>query len=140
MEWAEEHIKQVEGWLTENVRVYSAPKEVTITRLIYDENKREGTFDLYFDQQKIDERIGFMFEMAKKPYLIFPVYESPLGAPASYSQIDITYGTKMAIIKAVYRAYMELKESSNQELSENTYSETVTFRKKIGLRTFDTSF
>lgn len=120
-----EHIEQVTQWLDEHVRVYEEPETVTVTNLTFDKLKRKGTFSVYLSDCKLDEEIGFRFEVAKKPMLSFPMYYSPMGAPASYAQYNLTYATKLAIIKAVYRAYQAMLEISEQDVFDQSFSEPI---------------
>lgn len=104
-----QHIKQVQTWLDENVRVYPQPKTVTVCEVTYNPENRNGNFSVYLDDIKLEEEIGYWFDVGKKPNLSIPMYHSPLGAPASFEQYELSYNTQLAIIKAVYALWQKFQ-------------------------------
>lgn len=108
----DDHLEVVKKFLDENVKVYPQPKKVKVANLTYDPSTRSGEFDCYLDEELMDVSLEYYFELGKNPHLRLPMFYSPCGAPASYSQIELTWKTRNAILKAVEELY--LKNFGNQ--------------------------
>ena len=52
-----DQIKEVEGWLSENVRVFDEPNTVTLSQFDIDWHRFSGSFCLSLDETVIEERI-----------------------------------------------------------------------------------
>ena len=95
------HVDAVMSWLKDNVKVYSNPKLVVLSNFIVDWDSASGSFDLTIDGDLLEDRINFAPELSGKSTLYFPVFNSPLGAPASYGKYDIHWQVENLILKAV---------------------------------------
>lgn len=91
--------KMLEQWLNENVQVFTTPQKIKLSEFQIDWKKLSGSFNLSLDGVSAKERVGFSPEVSGKPSLNFPIYHSPLGVPASYSVIEITWETEYCILK-----------------------------------------
>ncbi len=105
----EEHIKQVGEWLDKNVQKFAEPKTVTLFDFEVDWEEFSGSFRLSLDNVVLKERIRFGLEASGKVIFYRPMFHSPLGAPCSYSAIDITPKTEVAITKALREAIPRVK-------------------------------
>lgn len=95
------HIEAVNLWLKDNVQVYSNPKLIVLSNFIVDWSSASGSFELAIDGVLLDDRIKFAPEMSGKSTLYYPVFNSPLGAPASYGKYEIHWQVQNLILKAV---------------------------------------
>ncbi len=91
--------EMVQEWLNDNVQVFSTPQKIKLSEFQVDWEKLSGSFNLTLDDVSAKERIEFSPEVSGKPSLNFPMYHSPLGVPASYSVIKITWETEYCILK-----------------------------------------
>ena len=80
----DEHIKQVQAWLDENVLVYKIPGIVSLSDFEIDWDTLDGSMQLSFDGVALPDR--FRMSLNDNGYMTYwtPCYHSPLGAPASY--------------------------------------------------------
>lgn len=89
----------LQEWLNEHVQVFTTPQKIKLCNFDVDWEKLSGSFNLSLDGVLAKERIRFSPEESGKPSLNFPMYHSPLGVPASYSVIEITWETEYCILK-----------------------------------------
>lgn len=89
----QEHIRKVQDWLDENVRVYETPETVTVCEFVRKLGAYSGSFHLRLDDVALAESFSFGLGNDGRPELFFPVFHSPLGAPASYSAVRLTQET-----------------------------------------------
>ena len=92
-----EHVKKVQEWLEENVESFPTPGTVTLSAFQIDADRYSGSFFVSLDGNKIPDRFRFGLGSNGKPELFFPMFHSPLGAPASYAAVELTYKTETAI-------------------------------------------
>lgn len=104
-----EHVKQVSRWLDENVMSYPTPRAVTLSDFEVDWGEMCGWFCLTMDGRRVPDR--FRLSLAQNGWMQFhpPMFCSPLGAPASYSAVDLTDETKMVIGEALKSVFPRLK-------------------------------
>jgi hypothetical protein len=92
-----EHMAQVEAWLNENVTQYLTPEKVTLSDFQLDWVKVTGSFVLEFDDATVGDRFKLSLGDNGRLKLSMPVFNSPLGAPASYAAVEFTDDTRDAI-------------------------------------------
>ncbi len=97
----EQHVEQVRQWLENNVQVIAEPKSVILSGFSVDWERFSGDFSVSFDAVAVDERFSFGIDQSGKTQLYFPMFNSPLGAPASYAAIKLNDKTETAIIKGL---------------------------------------
>jgi len=109
------HIDQVRDWLKENVLTYENVLAVTLYGFVIPESKTRGvysgSFKVKFDQQEcpFDFTFSIGSDAVGKPVYCTPTFHSPLGAPASYSAINIPKETQEAIAKALGDIFPSVK-------------------------------
>jgi len=103
------HVERVREWLEENIQVFPEPVSVTLSDFSVDWNNFRGDFLVSFDSVAASERFKFALELNGKVALYFPMFHSPLGAPASYAAVRITYATHQAILKGLHETFPRLK-------------------------------
>ena len=126
----EKKIEEVWQWLSDNVTVIPEPKEVTLHRFDNDWEHWCGSFRVAFDNFTLLST--FQYSLDLTGYTIFsgPVFVSPLGAPASYSAVEMTDNTSKAILEALKLTFPKLKPcGKNRETGlEITYHSPITDR------------
>ena len=93
----QDHIKQVQQWLDKNVKVFATPDSVTLSAFRVESGRYSGSFDVCLDGVRVPERFRFGLGSNGKPEVYFPMFHSPLGAPASYAAVELTGETGKAI-------------------------------------------
>ena len=73
-----------------------------------DWEKFSGDFQVSFDNLLLKERINFGLEASGKTKFYYPMFHSPLGAPASYGAIEMSHKTEEAIIKGLHETLPRL--------------------------------
>ena len=73
----EEHIKEVEEWLKENVKVYGDPASITLSQFEVDWEEFRGSFVLALDDDVIEERMRFFLLPEGRVRFISPMFHSP---------------------------------------------------------------
>ena len=96
-----DQVEEVEGWLSENVRVFDEPNTVTLSQFDVDWHRFSGSFCLSLDETVIEERISFSVGADGTASYSLPMFHSPLGAPASYNAYEFSKNTRLAISKAL---------------------------------------
>ena len=123
----EEHIKAVWKWLDENVQVFETPQSVTVSNFQIKTSRFSGSFDVHLDDVKLSERFSFGLGAHGKPDLFFPMFHSPLGAPASYVAIELTPQTTSAIKELLADVLPKMKALGlNRETGELIFHTTHT--------------
>lgn len=104
-----EHIKEVSRWLDENVVSYPTPRTITLSGFEIDWNHMSGRFYVSFDSKRIED--PFRLSLAQNGWVQFhpPMFTSPLGAPASYSVVELTDETVVALTKALRSVFPRFK-------------------------------
>lgn len=92
-------IKLLQEWLNENVQVFPTPQKIKLSNFEVDWKTLSGTFNMTLDGVFISESMRFSPEASGKPTLYYPMVHSPLGVPASYSLLQITWETEYCILK-----------------------------------------
>ena len=119
------HIEQVRQWLEKNVRHYPTPRKVTLSAFEIDWYGASGSFRVDFDGVQLPERLTFGLEASGKTHFYEPMFHSPLGAPASYSAIEITHKTAKAILKGLHDTIPRLTGCGiDRETGERIYFDT----------------
>jgi len=103
------HVERVREWLEENIQVFPEPVSVTLSDFSVDWDNFRGDFLVSFDLIEASERFKFALELNGKVALYFPMFHSPLGAPASYAAVRITHATHQAILKGLHETFPRLK-------------------------------
>ena len=97
----DQHVKEVESWLKDNVKMFDEPKTVTLSRFDIDWQQFRGSFSLALDETAIKEKISFSLNAEGTVSFSLPMFHSPLGAPASYSAYEFSKKTRLAISNAL---------------------------------------
>jgi len=116
-EWLEkrpeikQHIQEIRSWLKKNVEVHPVSQEITLYDFELEVPRQEiqGSFNLLFGEFKCGRRINFSFGENGKASMGMPMFHSPLGAPCSYSAIDISHTEEKAINHALNYIFPRLK-------------------------------
>jgi hypothetical protein len=104
-----EHIKEVSRWLDENVVSYPTPRTITLANFEIDWSQLSGRFYVSLDDQFIED--PFRLSLAQNGWVQFhpPMFTSPLGAPASYSTVELSNDTGEAINNALRSIFPRFK-------------------------------
>jgi hypothetical protein len=105
----EERSKQVSEWLKRNVKTYETPSEITLFNFSVDAVEYEGRFSIKLDDLQVEGDFNFGLSGNGKPEIYFPIFHSPMGAPASYSAVELTHETKSAILGALAEVLPKVK-------------------------------
>ncbi len=90
-EHIKQHLEEIRVWLDENVIVYDNVKSVTMHKFEIDWDKLNGLFCISVNGEECDMPFRFScLTVTGKPEIYRPMFHSPLGAPASYTAIDIS--------------------------------------------------
>jgi len=93
----------VQNWLAENVRVVTHANELTLCDFTYNPKNDSGEFAIRVDGELLDGRWRFWLDGADGwPTVGPPMFTSPLGAPASYTAIELS-GELNAAMRAKMR-------------------------------------
>ena len=90
-EYEANRLKELKLWLAKNVIDIPVPQEVTLFDFEINWSKWSGDFKVRFDEFECQDTFGLAMEMTGFPKFYFPMFTSPLGVPASYRAIEITY-------------------------------------------------
>ena len=94
-------LRDLNAWLDANVVHYPEPKNITLSHFEVDWDELCGNFALSLDSTTVEPRIRF--SLGSNGFMEFwaPVFQSPLGVPASYAMFEITDATQRAIENAL---------------------------------------
>lgn len=115
-----QHIEEVMHWLEENVEVFPEPEKVTLSEFSVNWEDFSGEFRVAFDSVVLSEKLRFGLEVSGKTRFYLPMFHSPLGAPASYSAVEISDKTHAAILKGLRETIPRVKGAG---LDRNTGKE-----------------
>jgi len=93
----DDHLQAVQKWLRDNVLAYETPTAVEVSDFQLGANGFSGSFQVTLDGKKLPVPFSFGLGDNGKPALHFPMFCSPLGAPASYEAVELTDETTLAI-------------------------------------------
>lgn len=97
----EDHIQAVNEWLKENVRVYPTPSDITLRQFQLNPKTLDGRAFVLLGNDGAGEALSlWMSETGWLTYSL-PLFQSPLGAPASYGAIKLSDDTRSAVDSAV---------------------------------------
>ena len=86
-----DRLTMVQNWLAENVRVVTHANELTLCDFTYNPKNDSGEFAIRVDGELLDGRWRFWLDGADGwPTVGPPMFTSPLGAPASYTAIELS--------------------------------------------------
>ena len=86
-----DRLTMVQNWLEENVRVVTHANELTLCDFSYNPKNYGGEFAIRVDGELLDGRWHFWLYGADGwPTVSPPMFTSPLGAPASYTAIELS--------------------------------------------------
>jgi len=107
----ERNIERVKEWLDENVQVFPEPKSVTLSDFTVSWRKDDfsGSFRVSLDTNAITDKFQFHLQASGKTTFNPPIFHSPLGAPASYSAVELTDKTNRAILKGLHDTFPRLE-------------------------------
>ena len=115
-------IEEVMQWLSDNVTVIPEPKEITLNRFDCNWKDWNGSFRVSFDNFTLLR--NFQYGLDLTGYTVFsePGFTSPLGAPATYSAVEMTDNTSKAILEGLKLTFPKLKPCGKilGEMSGNT--------------------
>ena len=107
--WVRTHLEQVSDWLDQNVKHYPSPKKVTLSNFDVDWDELSGTLRIALDDIPLEEEFRFGLEASGRVQLYFPMFHSPLGAPASYPKVELTDETRQAILSGLHQTIPRIK-------------------------------
>lgn len=109
MDRIDEHLKLVSTWLDENVITYQEPKVISLVEFDFNWERMSGSFCLLLDDHRIADL--FQLTLSQNGLMQFhpPMFHSPLGAPASYSALNLTSATEEAISNALREIFPKLR-------------------------------
>jgi hypothetical protein len=93
----ENRVKKVNEWFERNVKTYRTPAEMILFNFSIDAQNYAGRFSIKLDGVEIQEKFRFGLGGNGEPEIFFPVFHSPMGAPASYPAVELTGETRNAI-------------------------------------------
>jgi hypothetical protein len=98
-------LRDLNAWLDANVVHYPEPKNITLSHFEIDWDELRGNFVLALDSTIIEPKIRF--SLGSNGFMDFwaPIFQSPLGVPASYAMFEITEPTTKAIEKALKETF-----------------------------------
>lgn len=100
-----EHIKKVHEWVAENRQTFSTPKTIVMDEIEFDWRYFSGSFSLKLDNIKIDEKFDFSLGIDGMYHHSTPMFTSPLGAPASFTAIELSKETHAAITNSLNQIF-----------------------------------
>jgi hypothetical protein len=103
-----EHLKLVSQWLDENVVSYPEPKSISLLEFDFNWERMTGNFYLELDGNRVAD--AFQLTLSQNGFMQFhpPMFFSPLGAPASFSAVNLTSSTELAISNALREIFPRL--------------------------------
>lgn len=106
----EEHIKAINAWLDEHVQKFAPKTSITLHSFEIDWEELRGSFSVRFDDQECSDRFSFSCTtITGWAEVYYPVFHSPLGAPASYGAVDISKEGDQALKQAIKELFPKLK-------------------------------
>ena len=101
-------LRDLNAWLDANVVHYPEPKNITLSHFEVDWDELCGNFALSLDSTTVEPRIRF--SLGSNGFMEFwaPVFQSPLGVPASYAMFemtDVTHRTIKNALREVFRRF-----------------------------------
>jgi O-acetyl-ADP-ribose deacetylase (regulator of RNase III)/ketosteroid isomerase-like protein len=93
-----EHVRQVEKWVDENKVSYPDGSSIDIVSFELDPESRKGRFSLSFNGEECPYDYSFQTHLQSLD-IYHPMFNSPLGAPASYSAVEIS-AEMFALVRA----------------------------------------
>ncbi len=136
-----DHINAVHKWVKENTRVYSTPSHITLHNIRLNRQTLNGTAELLVGDQATGETISLDVEITGWLKYYLPMFNSPLGAPASYSAIELTESTEQAISFAVRNLLPQLLPLGLHPTSSEWVTTSTPIEERIRDRDeFDTAF
>ena len=93
----DKHRDAVFQWLAENVESYKTPGQSDLQITDFDWKSFSGNCKLFFDGIELSSIFDIGLDITGKFGLKPPIFNSPLGAPASYAAIKLTETTYQAI-------------------------------------------
>ncbi len=109
MNQLKDHLEQLSDWLEKNVIKHPTPSIVGLSGFDIDWSRMSGHFSLALDDLLVPAVFGLSLGQNGWVQHHPPMFCSPLGAPASYSAIDLTDQTNAAIAKALKLIFPRLK-------------------------------
>lgn len=122
-----EHLRQIEVWLRENVTIYRDVKAVTLFDFKMDWARHGGEFKVAFDDQVCPMEFSFAIgdKQNGRVGVFHPVFTSPLGAPASYSAVEMPEDVARAIEDCLNQLFPPLRPMGlNRETGKMTNMST----------------
>ena len=109
MDSINEHLKLVSQWLDENVVSYPTPSSISLVEFDFNWDLMAGSFCLLIDDERLSDT--FQLTLSQTGWMQFhpPMFFSPLGAPASFSAVNLTSATEDAINHALHQIFPRLK-------------------------------
>ena len=102
------HREEVRKWLEENVITFDTPQAITIDNIQFDSSKFEGSFSVCLDEIRLKDRFDISLGIDGLTTWHGPMFTSPLGAPASYSAIELPDVVCHAISKALNQLFPKM--------------------------------
>jgi len=96
-----EHIQAVKEWLQKNVRVYPTPSTITLRQIRLDRKELRGEALLLIGDALPGEELALWMNESGRLTFSPPLFNSPLGAPATYGAIELSKNTEQAVAAAV---------------------------------------
>lgn len=108
MDSISEHLKSVSRWLEQNVVTYREPKSIALVEFNFNWERMSGNFCLLLDDQRVAD--SYQLTLSQNGVMQFhpPMFYSPLGAPASFSAVNLTSSTEVAIGNALREIFPKL--------------------------------
>jgi ADP-ribosyl-[dinitrogen reductase] hydrolase len=104
-----DHIEKVSKWVDQNVRTYHAQKKIILCDFDVDWEDMTGSFQVIFDDEACSDRFKFSYKIHGRVGYSMPMFVSPLGAPASYSAIELNREADVAICRGLGQVLPEIK-------------------------------
>jgi hypothetical protein len=96
-----EHVKAVHEWVERNIRAYAPPQRIRVRSIELNPETLRGKARLLLGEQQAEEELSLSVSETGWMTYSLPMFHSPLGAPASYSAVSLTEGTRNAVDRAV---------------------------------------
>lgn len=103
-------LDMVKEWLRENVREYDLVDQITLDRFRWPQPEDyRGSFSAILDGAGGRETFHFYADAAGEIKLQWPMFVSPLGAPASYTAINLQPEMEAALLTGIQSVVPRLK-------------------------------
>jgi len=120
-----QQIKAVHAWLDKHVRVFDEPEAVTLSDFSVNWDEFSGNFRVTLDNVELPTKLRFGLETSGETKFHLPMFHSPLGAPSSYSALDLTPKTLAAIKLGLHQAIPRVMAAgSNKVTGQNIAFDT----------------